>query len=177
MIGAVHEVCPPHMLGLPNRVAGFPGLIETRSLPTLTRSYPRHFTFYVARPTRSIRSSQPPAVKFAPANRSGYCRQVRPPNVKCLDDPVPRRSPLPNEFVNSLCYCSLLLCCLQKNAWQSRKDIVNLIADVVRIKASAEQFEDQRPACLRAWRRALPAISSTLSLDAQPIAFRKRGLT
>ena len=30
--------------------------IETRLLPTLTRSYPRHFTFYVARPTRSIRS-------------------------------------------------------------------------------------------------------------------------
>jgi hypothetical protein len=29
--------------------------IETRLLPTLTRSYPRHFTFYVARPTRSIR--------------------------------------------------------------------------------------------------------------------------
>jgi hypothetical protein len=29
-------------------------LIETRSLPTLTRSYPRRFTFYVARPTRSI---------------------------------------------------------------------------------------------------------------------------
>jgi hypothetical protein len=29
--------------------------IETRSLPTLTRSYPRRFTFYVARPNRSIR--------------------------------------------------------------------------------------------------------------------------
>jgi hypothetical protein len=28
--------------------------IETRSLPTLTRSYPRHFTFYVAHPIRSI---------------------------------------------------------------------------------------------------------------------------
>src|SRR6266550_1293706 len=27
---------------------------ETRSLPALTRSYPRHFTFYVACPTRSI---------------------------------------------------------------------------------------------------------------------------
>ena len=25
--------------------------IETRSLPTLTRSYPRHFTFYVAEPS------------------------------------------------------------------------------------------------------------------------------
>src|SRR5580765_6421957 len=52
---------------------------ETRLLPTLTRSYPRRFTFYVARPTRSIHqnrgagfprptrhSSWPPAVKFAP---------------------------------------------------------------------------------------------------------------
>jgi hypothetical protein len=28
---------------------------ETRSLPALTCSYPRHFTFYVAHPTRSIR--------------------------------------------------------------------------------------------------------------------------
>ena len=38
-----------------NRVVGFPRPIETRSLPTLTRSYPCRFTFYVARPTRSIR--------------------------------------------------------------------------------------------------------------------------
>jgi len=30
--------------------------IETRSLPTLTRSYPRHFTFYVADPISSIRA-------------------------------------------------------------------------------------------------------------------------
>jgi len=29
--------------------------IETHSLPTLARSYPRRFTFYVAYPTRSIR--------------------------------------------------------------------------------------------------------------------------
>jgi len=28
--------------------------IETRSLPTLARSYPRRFTFYVASPGRSI---------------------------------------------------------------------------------------------------------------------------
>ena len=33
------------------------GLIETRSLPTLTRSYPRRFTFYVAEPVSSILSS------------------------------------------------------------------------------------------------------------------------
>ena len=32
-------------------------LIETRSLPTLTRSYPRRFTFYVAPPSCSIRNS------------------------------------------------------------------------------------------------------------------------
>ena len=30
--------------------------------------------------------------------------------------------------------------------------------------ASAEQFEDQGPACLRAWRKLLPAIFFTLSL-------------
>ena len=30
---------------------------ETRLLPTLTRSYPRHFTFYVAEPLSSIRVS------------------------------------------------------------------------------------------------------------------------
>jgi hypothetical protein len=30
------------------QVPGFPSAIETRSLPTLTRSYPCHFTFYVA---------------------------------------------------------------------------------------------------------------------------------
>ena len=29
---------------------GFPSTIETRSLPALTRSYPRRFTFYVAWP-------------------------------------------------------------------------------------------------------------------------------
>src|SRR5437868_8570240 len=29
---------------------------ETRLLPTCARSYPRHFTFYVAHPTRSIQS-------------------------------------------------------------------------------------------------------------------------
>jgi hypothetical protein len=30
--------------------------IETRSLPALTRSYPRRFTFYVADPISSIRA-------------------------------------------------------------------------------------------------------------------------
>src|SRR5438874_6842198 len=32
--------------------------IETRSLPTLTRSYPRRFAFYVADPISSIRSER-----------------------------------------------------------------------------------------------------------------------
>ena len=32
-------------------------LFETRSLPALTRCYPRSFTFYVAPPNRSIRIS------------------------------------------------------------------------------------------------------------------------
>jgi multiple antibiotic resistance protein len=39
-----------HMHSL--KVAG--GIIETRSLPALTRSYPRRFTFYVAEPLSSI---------------------------------------------------------------------------------------------------------------------------
>jgi hypothetical protein len=34
--------------------------VETRSLPTLTRSYPRRFTFYVAHPIRSIREQNEP---------------------------------------------------------------------------------------------------------------------
>src|SRR5436309_8291615 len=83
--------------------------------------------------------------------------------MRCLR--LGRRSVQRVGFVNSLCCCSLLFCYYQKNAWQSRKDIVNLTADVVRIKASAEQFEDQGPACPRALRKLLPAISSTLSLD------------
>jgi hypothetical protein len=33
------------------------GIIETPSLPTLTRSYPRRFTFYVAAPVSSILAS------------------------------------------------------------------------------------------------------------------------
>src|SRR3954469_2410861 len=44
------------------------------ALPS-TRAIPNRGVFYVAHPTRSIRSSRPPAVKFAPANRSRYRRQ------------------------------------------------------------------------------------------------------
>jgi hypothetical protein len=51
-----------------------------------------------------------------------------------------------------------------KNAWQSRKYIVNLTTEVVRIKAFAEQFEDQRPACLRALRKLFPVIPYSPSL-------------
>jgi hypothetical protein len=43
------------------QVPGFPSAIETRSLPTLTRSYPRHFTFYVAWPTAPFSELRPPA--------------------------------------------------------------------------------------------------------------------
>src|SRR6266496_6823466 len=35
---------------------------ETRSLPALTRSYPRHFTFHVAHPIRSIQTRSPPVL-------------------------------------------------------------------------------------------------------------------
>jgi hypothetical protein len=38
------------------------GSIETRSLPTLTRSYPRRFTFYVAHPIRSIETRSLPTL-------------------------------------------------------------------------------------------------------------------
>jgi len=62
-----------------------------------------------------------------------------------------------------------------KNAWQSRKNIVNLTADVMRIKASAEQFEDQAPACLQAWSKLLPAISCTLSLGRSLSHSKKAG--
>ena len=37
--------------------------IETRSLPTLTRSYPRRFTFYVADPISSIRRGHAAAMR------------------------------------------------------------------------------------------------------------------
>src|SRR5437764_13238720 len=62
--GAVHEACPSHMLGLLNRVAGFPRLIETRSLPTLTHvlspiSTSRFAHLCRARPRGSIHSLLP----------------------------------------------------------------------------------------------------------------------
>ena len=46
------------------QVPGFPSAIETRSLPTLTRSYPRRFTFYVAWPPLHSLGSRTPAVLF-----------------------------------------------------------------------------------------------------------------
>ena len=41
-----------------------PSIIETRSPPGLTRSYPRRFTFYVARPARSIPKFTEPEKTF-----------------------------------------------------------------------------------------------------------------
>jgi hypothetical protein len=45
------------------------GSIETRSLPTLTRCFPRSFTFYVAPPTHSIVEAL--QVTLAPAEPGG----------------------------------------------------------------------------------------------------------
>src|SRR6478672_2808751 len=42
---------------------------ETRSLPTLARSYPRHFTFYVAHPIRSVQRFTCHAVVLTKAER------------------------------------------------------------------------------------------------------------
>ena len=47
---------------------GYPSAIETRSLPTLTRSYPRRFT-YVAWPAAPFASSHTPAVMLFNASR------------------------------------------------------------------------------------------------------------
>ena len=44
--------------------------IETRSLPALARSYPRHFTFYVANPISSIASR--PHCKHLPEMIPGF---------------------------------------------------------------------------------------------------------
>jgi hypothetical protein len=41
-----------------------PSIIETRSAPGLTRSYPRRFAFYVARPARSIPKFTEPEKTF-----------------------------------------------------------------------------------------------------------------
>jgi len=53
-------------------------LIETRSLPALTRSYPRHFTFHVAHPIRSIETRSLPALtRSYPRHFTFYETQVR----------------------------------------------------------------------------------------------------
>jgi hypothetical protein len=46
----VQRQCGAH-LNILLLVTGHTFGLETRSLPTLTRSYPRRFTFYVARPS------------------------------------------------------------------------------------------------------------------------------
>jgi hypothetical protein len=48
--------------------------IETRSLPTLTRSYPRRFTFYVADPISSIRAVTTGS-GTEPSSNTGYRRR------------------------------------------------------------------------------------------------------
>src|SRR5216117_3449825 len=50
--------------------ASVPAPIETRSLPALARSYPRHFTFYVANPMSSIASR--PHRKHPPRMTLGF---------------------------------------------------------------------------------------------------------
>jgi len=57
---------------------------ETRSLPALTRSYPRHFTFYVAHPIRSIETRSLPALArsyprhFTLITRTASCSRQLP---------------------------------------------------------------------------------------------------
>ncbi len=46
--GSIQRVCHDTLDFI--QVPGYPSAIETRSLPTLTRSYPRRFTFYVVWP-------------------------------------------------------------------------------------------------------------------------------
>jgi hypothetical protein len=46
--GSIQRVCHDTLDFI--QVPDFPSAIETRSLPTLTRSYPRRFAFYVAWP-------------------------------------------------------------------------------------------------------------------------------
>jgi len=63
------------------QVPGFPSAIETHSLPTLTRSYPRRFTFYVAWP----------AAPFARLTHSR--RNVVPTLAVAYDVFFPRKHP------------------------------------------------------------------------------------
>src|SRR5262249_22197907 len=54
--------------------------IETRSLPTLTRSYPRRFTFYVADPLSSIETrSLPTLTHVLPISTSRFSHLCRAP--------------------------------------------------------------------------------------------------
>src|SRR2546430_10845432 len=77
---------------------------ETRSLPALTRSYPRHFTFYVARPARSIHQNRvagfPSAIRvFAlahmPSQGVSPISLDRQPAVAISHRKVFSRKPLP----------------------------------------------------------------------------------
>src|SRR6266446_10805258 len=48
----LHQPC--ELRHMPPPYPSDPKRFETRSLPALSRSYPRHFTFHVAHPVRSI---------------------------------------------------------------------------------------------------------------------------
>jgi hypothetical protein len=78
-------------------------LFETRSLPALTRCYPRSFTFYVAPPDRSIRISSRELRIFAKGDRVNYAR--RPVMVSVVVSPwavmleVTSDSPSPKNSV------------------------------------------------------------------------------
>jgi hypothetical protein len=55
------------------------GIIETHSLPTLTRSYPRRFTFYVAAPVSSIEQlkNKKPDGEISPSVRRDVSKLAR----------------------------------------------------------------------------------------------------
>ena len=71
------------------------GAIETRSLPTLTRCFPRSFTFYVAFPIRSIRRHA-----WAP---------IETRSLPALTHVLPRMSSAPANFVVAAWQRRLLL--------------------------------------------------------------------
>ena len=64
---------PPRSRAQPTgHVARSSRSIETRSLPTLTHCFPRNFTFYVARPSRSILVGPALLVRFAQGARGAF---------------------------------------------------------------------------------------------------------
>ena len=68
--------------------------IETRSLPALTRSHPRRFTFYVADPLSSIRRGHAAAMRADLAAIGWFLRTSRdPPDLSpgfCHSHAIPK---------------------------------------------------------------------------------------